>query len=201
MSSRCSAPAGSGRQPALRQGHARSCCLVLLCFFAACEREDRNFASLDASASARSSGTDGSAYAIAQGKQLYLEFNCVGCHGMGGGGMGPPLMDREWRYGSNPESVFQSITNGRPGGMPAFGERIVEPQRWWLAAYVRSMSGLVPKDRRPGRADALQAKAPELIRDQVEPRTVPPGRPGTEGDTADRIRPGPAAGNPGPVRP
>lgn len=189
MSSRCSARAGPVGHGMLERGRAWLG-LLCLCALGACEREERDFASLDAPASMRAG--DGSAYAIAQGKQLYLEFNCVGCHSMGGGGMGPPLMDREWRYGSEPEAVFQSITQGRPNGMPAFGERIVARQRWWLTAYVRSMSGLVPKDRRPGRGDDMHAKAPELIRDQVEPFTRRPAPSRAGGDTAYRIMPGPA---------
>src|ERR1044071_3848683 len=42
------------------------------------------------------------AYAIAEGKRLYTQLNCVGCHANGGGGMGPPLMDDKWIYGSAP---------------------------------------------------------------------------------------------------
>src|SRR4051812_6887245 len=32
---------------------------------------------------------DGNAWSVAQGKRLYVWFNCNGCHAMGGGGMGP----------------------------------------------------------------------------------------------------------------
>src|SRR5438045_8375387 len=34
-----------------------------------------------------------SAYAVAEGQKLYEQYNCVGCHAHGGGGMGPALMD------------------------------------------------------------------------------------------------------------
>src|SRR5690606_40192982 len=38
--------------------------------------------------------------AIQAGRKLYMKWNCYGCHGtMGGGGMGPSLIDSEWRYG------------------------------------------------------------------------------------------------------
>lgn len=30
------------------------------------------------------------AFALSEGKRLFLAFNCVGCHANGGGGMGPP---------------------------------------------------------------------------------------------------------------
>src|SRR4051812_6718377 len=43
------------------------------------------------------------AYALGEGKRLYQAFNCVGCHFHGGGGIGPPLMDDQWIYGSQPE--------------------------------------------------------------------------------------------------
>lgn len=169
--------------------------VVALAGSLACEREERNFSRAAAADEGPGpvSGYDESAYAVGEGKRLYAWFNCVGCHGLGGGGMGPPLMDRAWRYGSAPADVFASIMHGRPNGMPAFGERITEQQLWRLVAYVRSMSGLVPKDRRPGRNDAMHAKAPEVIRDFVSPRTVgPPPVPPGEPDTTRRIQPGPA---------
>jgi cytochrome c oxidase cbb3-type subunit III len=57
-----------------------------------------------------------SAYAIAEGKRLYTQFNYVGCHANGGGGMGPPLMDDKWLYGSEPGNIFATIVEGRPNG-------------------------------------------------------------------------------------
>src|ERR1044072_292635 len=36
------------------------------------------------------------AYAVSEGKRLYEQMNCVGCHFHGGGGIGPPLMDARW---------------------------------------------------------------------------------------------------------
>src|SRR5204862_1075855 len=82
------------------------------------------------------------AYALSEGQHLYDYFNCVGCHAHGGGGMGPALMDDKWIYGYNPGQIFASIVQGRPNGMPAFRDRIVDYQVWQLAAYVRSLSGL-----------------------------------------------------------
>jgi hypothetical protein len=66
-------------------------------------------------------------------------------------------MDADWIYGAEPENVFTSIARGRPNGMPAFGTRIPEYQMWQLVAYVRSMTGLVETNARPGRNDAMQA--------------------------------------------
>src|SRR4051794_24847013 len=39
---------------------------------------------------------EGNAQALSEGKQLYQQMNCVGCHAHGGGGMGPALMDEKW---------------------------------------------------------------------------------------------------------
>lgn len=105
----------------------------------------------------------GDAWSVSQGYQLYVSFNCAGCHSNGGGGMGPPLMESGWRYGSAPEQIYESIVKGRPNGMPAFGGRIPEAQIWQLVAYVRSLSGNVPYDVRPSRSDSMSVKtAPSL---------------------------------------
>lgn len=108
------------------------------------------------------------AWGIAQGKRLYSWFNCVGCHGNGGGGMGPPLMDATWIYGGEPIDIYTSIARGRPNGMPAFGGLLSPDQIWQLAAYVQSLSGAVRHDAAPGRADAMQSGEPELLRSHEE---------------------------------
>jgi cytochrome c oxidase cbb3-type subunit 3 len=120
---------------------------------------------------------EANAYAMAQGKRLFRWYNCNGCHAAGGGGMGPPLMDQHWLYGSEPAQIVATIVQGRPNGMPSFGGRIPEDQLWQLAAYVRSMSGLVRGDIASGRADGLTASKPEQGRKPVEaPRTNSPSR-------------------------
>jgi cytochrome c oxidase cbb3-type subunit 3 len=101
------------------------------------------------------------AYAVSQGKTLYNQYNCSGCHAQGGGGMGPPLMDADWIYGSKPQNIFESISQGRPNGMPAFGGKVVEDQLWQITAYVRSMSGMLRKDVAPGRTDDMQVRSQE----------------------------------------
>jgi cytochrome c oxidase cbb3-type subunit 3 len=113
---------------------------------------------------------DQNAYAISEGKTLFSAFNCAGCHGRGGGGMGPALMDDEWVYGSGPEQIYATITQGRPNGMPSFGGKVTDDQVWKLVAYVRSLSGLVSKDAAPGRDDAMTTKPPENSVPRAEPR-------------------------------
>lgn len=109
------------------------------------------------------------AYGMGEGKRLYSAFNCNGCHAMGGGGMGPALMDDKWIYGSSPEQIYSTIVQGRPDGMPAFGGRIPDQQVWQLVAYVQSLSGQAPKDAAPSRDDALAAKKPESRKERERP--------------------------------
>jgi cytochrome c oxidase cbb3-type subunit III len=102
-----------------------------------------------------------SAYAVSEGQKLYEQYNCVGCHAHGGGGIGPPLMDNNWIYGSEAGNIFTTIMQGRPNGMPSFRNRVPEYQAWEIAAYVRSMSGLLPKGVSPGRPDHMSVKPSE----------------------------------------
>ena len=123
---------------------------------------------------------ESNAYGVAQGKHLYRWYNCAGCHGGGGGGgMGPPLMDAQWRYGSEPAQIFESITQGRPNGMPSFGGHIPEDQVWQLVAYVRSMSGQLRKDVAPSRGDTLSPTLPENARprETLRAEQLPPDEP------------------------
>jgi cytochrome c oxidase cbb3-type subunit 3 len=102
------------------------------------------------------------AYSVAEGKRLFRWYNCNGCHGLGGGGgMGPALLDSEWRYGSDPTSIHDSIVYGRPNGMPAFRDRLPDAQAWQIAAYVRSLSGLIFPGNATGRYDELHHRKPE----------------------------------------
>ena len=122
-------------------------------------------------AATRHNAYEDNAYQVAQGKRLYAWFNCNGCHANGGGGIGPALMDSEWRYGSDPASIFDSIMRGRPNGMPSFGGHIPEDQVWQLVAYVRSMSGALRSDVAPSRSDSLFPAPPENARPD-SPRRV-----------------------------
>jgi cytochrome c oxidase cbb3-type subunit 3 len=123
------------------------------------------------------------AFAVNQGKRLFRLYNCTGCHSNGGGGIGPALMDSQWKYGSEPASIFASIVQGRPEGMPSFGGHIPEDQVWQIVAYVRSMSGQLRKDVAPSRSDSLYPGNPENARPKEtpqpdkSPRPQPPGAP------------------------
>ncbi|HEX2135761.1 MAG TPA: c-type cytochrome [Microvirga sp.] len=109
------------------------------------------------------------AYHIAQGKKLYVWFNCNGCHAHGGGGSGPALMDDRWIYGGQIENIVQTIREGRPNGMPSFRGKIPDDQIWQIAAYVRSMSGNAPKAAAPARNDHMHPGPSENRRPESPP--------------------------------
>jgi cytochrome c oxidase cbb3-type subunit 3 len=84
---------------------------------------------------------EGNKTAIATGAKLFVAYNCVDCHGAdGAGAMGPSLQDGRWHFGGTAGAVFESIYQGRPDGMPAWGNRITNEQIWMLTAYVRSLT-------------------------------------------------------------
>lgn len=83
---------------------------------------------------------EGNAQRIAEGAKLFISYNCMDCHGAdGSGAMGPGLQDGRWHFGGTAGDVFQSIYEGRPDGMPAWGGRIADDQIWRLVAYVRTL--------------------------------------------------------------
>jgi mono/diheme cytochrome c family protein len=84
---------------------------------------------------------EGDKAAIGTGGKLFIAYNCLDCHGAdGSGAMGPSFQDGRWHFGGAPGEVFESIYQGRPDGMPAWGGRITNDQIWMLTAYVRSLS-------------------------------------------------------------
>jgi cytochrome c oxidase cbb3-type subunit III len=163
-------------------------CALMTLALVGCERESRKFSDPSLSATPLNplsqseihpggrapphdtgSPYDYNAYAIAQGKQLYEWFNCTGCHAQGGGAIGPALMDDKWIYGSAPENIFATIVEGRPNGMPSFRGKIPTQQVWQLVAYVRSLSGQLPKDAAPSRSDHLFTKKSEQSGPALQP--------------------------------
>jgi cytochrome c oxidase cbb3-type subunit III len=109
------------------------------------------------------------AYALSEGKRLFSAYNCTGCHGNGGGAIGPALIDDEWAYGHEADQIYRTILEGRPNGMPAWRGKIPDQQIWQIVAYVRSMSGLAPKDAAPSRNDHMTGNPPE----NAAPRQIP----------------------------
>jgi cytochrome c oxidase cbb3-type subunit 3 len=97
----------------------------------------------------------GDAAAASEGRRLFVQFNCSGCHGgRAGGGMGPSLRDTDWLYGASDAQVFDSIAQGRAHGMPAWGTKLPEDVVWKLVAYIGSL-------RTPAEPDAPQPREPD----------------------------------------
>jgi cytochrome c oxidase cbb3-type subunit 3 len=118
----------------------------------------------------------GNAYQLSQGKRLYEQFNCRGCHGDGGGATGPALMDGWWSYGPEIESIFHSIRDGRPNGMPAFRERLTTEQLWQLAGYVQKIGAYTSKPEAPSRNDEMQSRPAESRAPAANPPLREPSR-------------------------
>lgn len=92
----------------------------------------------------------GNPQAVAEGRRLFLQYNCVGCHGgRAGGGMGPNLRDSVWIYGGNDTQLFADLVEGRPAGMPAWGGKIPEDEMWKIIAYIHSLATPLEPDPPP----------------------------------------------------
>ena len=77
-------------------------------------------------------------------KVLFAD-NCAACHGSGGSGvigLFPNLADDDWLWGGKIEDIEKTISDGRLGFMPAFGETFSEEQLDAVAQYVLSLSGI-----------------------------------------------------------
>ena len=114
-----------------------------------------------------------------EGHQKFMSAGCNGCHGgTGGGGMGPPLTNQIWVYGSDDDTLFRLIALGTDqlqkqgysrkgsenvvGPMPPMGTVLRAPDDIWkVIAWIRSVNpssagggagpsaSAAPSDRRP----------------------------------------------------
>jgi mono/diheme cytochrome c family protein len=92
-----------------------------------------------------------------EGRKVYLAAGCNGCHGMGGGGMGPPLTNQVWVYGKDDDTLFRLIALGSDelqkqgytrkgsenvvGPMPPFGQIVKsDDDLWKIIAFIRSVN-------------------------------------------------------------
>jgi mono/diheme cytochrome c family protein len=96
---------------------------------------------------------------IARGQKLYVDAECLACHGERGRGDGPsaptlkdtkqfPLaatdltQPRRFKNGSRPEDVYRTLVTGLSGTpMPSYGDSLEPDQTWDLVYYVLSLSG------------------------------------------------------------
>lgn len=85
------------------------------------------------------------------GSRLY-QANCAACHGIDGSGSGPladttPVRAPSLKAhlgGHTDGDLFFWISNGLPGGMPAWAGKLSETDRWNLVNYLRSINGQSP---------------------------------------------------------
>jgi cytochrome c oxidase cbb3-type subunit 3 len=88
----------------------------------------------------------GNAPAIAEGQLVFVQI-CAACHKPDASGLvGPSLVDPYWKYGSSDHELFETVMNGRPGGMPAWGPQLGGDKIWKVLAYVETL----PKSDKPG---------------------------------------------------
>ena len=128
---------------------------------------------------------EGNAYAVSEGKRLYNQFNCSGCHFQGGGGIGPPLMDAEWIYGSAPGEHLRDHRRG-----PAQRHAVLPRQdrhRPDLAAR-----GLRALDERPAGARTSPPAATTTCRCGARSSRTAEGEAASRGAAARRARRAPA---------
>ena len=89
-------------------------------------------------------GSPSDAALAAAGKQTF-ETICAACHGMDGKGNplvgAPNLTDTVWLYGGDEATITETVTSGRNGQMPAFGDRLGEQRVKLLAAYATKLAG------------------------------------------------------------
>jgi cytochrome c oxidase cbb3-type subunit 3 len=112
--------------------------------------------------------------ALAVGQKLFLN-HCAQCHASDGGGSRgfPSLADRDWLWGGEPAAIVTTITDGRTGVMPPFGEALGAEGVKDVAHYVMSLSG--------GAADSIRVARG---RDHFEKTCVACHGPQGKGNTA-----------------
>lgn len=101
------------------------------------------------------------AEALALGKSIFAN-NCAACHGSDARGAKgfPNLVDDDWQWGGDPETILTTVLNGRQAAMPPMGAALGGDEAvTQVAVYVQSLSGQKVDS---GMAAAGQAKF-ELI--------------------------------------
>ena len=76
---------------------------------------------------------------LALGKKEFAE-RCAACHGASAkGGIGPDLTGAQYKYGKSAAAITQTITEGRPGGMPTFKNDLSHEKVEALVQYLLSL--------------------------------------------------------------
>lgn len=88
----------------------------------------------------------GNAAAIAEGQLVFSQI-CAACHKPDGSGLvGPSLVDPYWKYGDTDAVLFETVSEGRPAGMPAWKSQLGSEKIWKALAYLQTL----PRSDKPG---------------------------------------------------
>jgi cytochrome c oxidase cbb3-type subunit 3 len=88
----------------------------------------------------------GNPAAVAEGAEVFATI-CAACHKPDASGLvGPSLVDPYWKYGSDDATLFQTVSEGRPGGMPPWGAQLGSDKIWKALAYLETL----PRSDVPG---------------------------------------------------
>ncbi|HKX99805.1 MAG TPA: cytochrome-c oxidase, cbb3-type subunit III [Steroidobacteraceae bacterium] len=82
------------------------------------------------------------AEAVGLGRSVFAN-NCSTCHGSDARGARgfPNLVDQDWQWGGEPDTVLATVLNGRQAAMPPFGPVLGDAGVTATVAYVQSLSG------------------------------------------------------------
>lgn len=104
----------------------------------------------------------GNAAAIAEGAQVFTQI-CAVCHKPDATGLvGPSLVDPYWKYGHGDAELFETVSAGRPLGMPPWGAQLGDEKIWKVLAYLETL----PTRSEPGLG------APEYVAPPAAPPTA-----------------------------
>ena len=83
----------------------------------------------------------GNADMAAEGRTLYFQVGCQGCHGGGGGGgMATSVIDDAWTFGSDDDVLFRLIKGEIPEQtMPTVYSVLEDEEVWQILAFIRSV--------------------------------------------------------------
>lgn len=102
------------------------------------EKKQAAHKTVEATADHQGSGHKVETY-IAAGKQMYGKL-CAACHGENGKGtVGPDLTASTYKYGKARLDIAKSISEGRPGGMPAFNAQATPEQVESMVEFILTL--------------------------------------------------------------
>lgn len=110
--------------------------------------------------------------AIENGKSIFINNNCGGCHRTDGGGntIGPNLTDEYWLHGGGIKNIFLTIRNGVvEKGMPAWGRAMSAHDVRDVTYFVMSLRGSNPPDAKGPQGELIKMEA-ETMPDSLKAR-------------------------------